>query len=187
MILVDDLPIKNWAKTLAFDFDIVDELANLNITAVFPKDTTKFWPAWRIEKITVYRSAPRQKTAITFCCNARIKGKVYTQNIRIYSPHAPRIKDLNEYLGRRVVGANFICAIRTSKQLTLVARFIQTVSKKGRKSNPIMRSEDDARNISDKQQSYQIDSLIDYGPMNEKCLLETYFPKRDPNKFLIKD
>lgn len=187
MILVDDLPIKNWAKTLAFDFDIAEELGELNITSVFPKDTTKFKPAWRIERITVYKSSPRSKAAITFYCNARIKSKIYTQHIRIFAPHAPRVDNLKDYLGRRVVGANFICSVRNSKYSTLIARFIQTVDKKGRKSNPIMRNEDDERNIEGKQESLQLNSFIDYGAMDERTFLETYFSKRDPDKFLIND
>ena len=185
MFLVDDLPIKNWAKTLAFDFDIGDELGDMNITAVFPKDTTKFRPAWVIERITVYKTSPRSKTAITFYCNARIKGKIYTHQIRIFTPHIPRIDNLKDCLGRRVVGANFLCVARNKNYMTFVSRFIQTVDRKGRKSNPIMRRENEERSVKNKQCSYELDSFVDYGSIDERTFLETYFPKRDPDKFLI--
>lgn len=179
----DDLPIKNWAKTLVYDYDIDEELFYSNITAAFPKEVIKV-DDWTIERITVYKTKVQNIYAMTLYVKVIENGKAYTQKIRIYNPYLPRTKSIDEYIGCKIVGVNLICAVR-HKQVINVARFVQVIKKDGRKSNPIMRLEEETLESVNKQQWAEDDDFEDHGSMNEKEFLSTYFPKRDMGKFIL--
>lgn len=179
----DELPVKNWAKTLAYDYEIGEELFYSNITSAFPKKVISV-NDWTIERITVYKTKVQSIYAMTFYVKAVEGDNVYTQKIRIYNPYLPRTRSIDEYIGCKIVGANMICSVR-HKQVINVARFVQIIKKDGRKSNPIMRLEEETLDSINKQQWAETPDFVDYGSMSEKEFLSTYFPEREKEKFII--
>ena len=181
---VDNLPIKAWAKTVAIDNDIVDELDKASINVVYPKAKIKL-EDWKITKILIYTS-PLKRKVLVFYGEVEIDGKVYTERIRLYSPHLPRVKDLEQYLGATIVGGNFICSIITNNQRILVANYIQVIKTDGLKSNPVTKPIEKSSKLLEKPITLTVNDFEDHDQMNDKMFLERYFPNRDHSKLKVK-
>lgn len=179
---VDNLFLKYWAKTLAIDYDIVDELNRINIAAMFPKEILKV-ENWLITKITVHDS-PFKKKFITFHAQCEIDGEKYTQKIRIYSPKLPRVKRLQQYLGSEIIGINLICSTKIRKDTILIARFIKILKEDGKKSNPIMDHVENTSPLVAKTISIESEDHQMHDAMTSEMIVKRYFDKRYGNKLL---
>ena len=115
--MVDRLPIKNWAKTLTEDLQLIDQLCEFPIQIAHPRfvlDGTN----WLITEIKSSGSAT---------------GRRYVDfTVQI------RVEAFADYLDRTINGGQFLCTLNENGQLILVAHFIRTINEQnGRKSNPI--------------------------------------------------
>lgn len=191
------LNIRNWAKTVAFDYDVEDELYSSNIIGSYPKaaiDVTK--QDWRIAAVRDgYSSLKRHY--LDFVVITTLQDRKVFIIIRIFSPNTPRISNFNQYIDARVVGVNFLCTTVDEEGNNFhIARFIKTLKSDGSgKSNPILRcAEDEALIIMSYRLSHKpinvISSKVDlteYQPLLEKEYFELIAPEFDVNKFVQSD
>lgn len=179
---IDKMPLKHWAKTIAIDNDIIDEINSINIELVFPKKVTKL-EDWVITQVHTYTTNKGRK-AVVFYAQVEIDGETFTQRIRIYTPHFPRIKDLNQYLGSTIVGANFMCSVKLNGQNVLIARYIQVIKKDGLKSNPIIQLDTRSKELLEKNRLIHVDNYEDHGQMSNDQFIDRYFPDRNKKDFI---
>lgn len=135
--MVDRLPIKNWAKTLTEDLQLIDQLCEFPIQIAHPRfalDGTN----WLITEIKSSGSATGRRY-VDFTVQIPLDESVTKRIIiRIFSPKLPRVEAFADYLDRTINGGQFLCTLNENGQLILVAHFIRTINEQnGRKSNPI--------------------------------------------------
>ena len=133
--MVDRLPIKNWAKTLTEDLQLIDQLCEFPIQiARFVLNGTQ----WLITGIKSAGSATGRRY-VDFTVQIPLDESVTKYVvIRIFSPKLPRVEAFSDYLDRTINGGQFLCTLKENDQLILVAHFIRTINEhNSRKSNPI--------------------------------------------------
>lgn len=183
---VEELPIKHWAKTILIDNNIIEDIYNQkdNITMVYPKRVIKFDTSWEIKKIRLL-STNDDNQAVEFFTEAIIDNKKCTQRFKIYSPHFPRVKHLQQYLGSHVVGANLMCTVESKNSQIHIARYIQIIKKDGLKSNPITRENPTNKKSIYESQLLQLDDYKNYGVLDRHRFKELFFDDRKDNDIFV--
>lgn len=135
--MVDRLPIKNWAKTLTEDLQLIDQLCEFPIQIAHPRFVLN-GTQWLITGIKSAGSATGRRY-VDFTVQIPLDESVTKYIvIRIFSPKLPRVEAFSDYLDRTINGGQFLCTLKENDQLILVAHFIRTINEhNSRKSNPI--------------------------------------------------
>ena len=135
--MVDRLPIKNWAKTLTEDLQLIDQLCEFPIQIAHPRFVLN-GTQWLITGIKSAGSATGRRY-VDFTVQIPLDESVIKYVvIRIFSPKLPRVEAFSDYLDRTINGGQFLCTLKENDQLILVAHFIRTINEhNSRKSNPI--------------------------------------------------
>ena len=135
--MVDRLPIKNWAKTLTEDLQLIDQLCEFPIQIAHPRFVLN-GTQWLITGIKSAGSATGRRY-VDFTVQIPLDESVTKYVvIRIFSPKLPRVEAFSDYLDRTINGGQFLCTLKENDQLILVAHFIRTINEhNSRKSNPI--------------------------------------------------
>ena len=135
--MVDRLPIKNWAKTLTEDLQLIDQLCEFPIQIAHPRFVLN-GAQWLITGIKSAGSATGRRY-VDFTVQIPLDESVTKYIvIRIFSPKLPRVEAFSDYLDRTINGGQFLCTLKENDQLILVAHFIRTINEhNSRKSNPI--------------------------------------------------
>ena len=127
--MVDRLPIKNWAKTLTEDLQLIDQLCEFPIQIAHPRFVLDGKSS----------GSATGRRYVDFTVQIPLDESVTKRIIiRIFSPKLPRVEAFADYLDRTINGGQFLCTLNDNGQLILVAHFIRTINEQnGRKSNPI--------------------------------------------------
>ena len=135
--MVDRLPIKNWAKTLTEDLQLIDQLCEFPIQIAHPRFVLN-GTQWLITGIKSAGSATGRRY-VDFTVQIPLDESVTKYIvIRIFSPKLPRVEAFSDYLDRTINGGQFLCTLKENDRLILVAHFIRTINEhNSRKSNPI--------------------------------------------------
>lgn len=107
------LELKKWAKTIAWDLALEDELENAVTTAVFPNEFSVDLYL-DIEDVRVYKNE-YERTVLTLIASSRSKFDDYKYIIRMYSPTMPRIKSFDDLVGKRIHAIKVFCTIKTAE------------------------------------------------------------------------
>lgn len=140
----EELKLMAWSKNLAWDLGIEDELYSSNITSVFMNSSIILKDEPEIKKIVAYKNE-FDRTTLAFIATGKFENKSIQLVIRIYSPLCPGTKDLNEYMGAKIVGLTPICTIENyeTSVVTLIVKELKTIKSNGKKSNISIRDEDE--------------------------------------------
>lgn len=140
----EELKLMAWSKNLAWDLGIEDELYSSNITAVFMNSNIILKDEPEIKKIIAYKNE-FNRTTLSVIATTKFKDKSVQLIIRIYSPLCPGTKDLNDYIGAKIVGLTPICAVEDYETgiVTLIVKELKTIKNTGKKSNISIKDEDE--------------------------------------------
>lgn len=182
--------VLTWGLNIAADSEFEEELLDTTITASYPKKWVepKNWEIFRIE----YYFDALNRTVMTFHIKVMEKTKQYYQRVRVYSPHIPVIKDLNELLGCKVIGVKAIVSARNPEddRPVLIVPELKLLKKSGKRCNISVRLEEEKSPLLDlSDEEYPIvileeDAEVSRNYMAKKTQTEIeyvsqYFPERD--------
>ena len=160
-VMISRLPLKNWAKTIAEDFELYDELLEHEILVAHTREVYDNMQ-WIIYAVESAGDVTGRRYLRVKAIGETHDGEKRRISIRIYSPKLPRISMLSDYVGRTLAGGQFLCTIRDGNEHDVVAYFIRTVDSTGKKSNPITIQHEESSSFIDQDYCYSNDKVDEY-------------------------
>lgn len=188
MIKIEDLAVKNWVKSIAFDYDLEEELRSMNIIMQAPNIITPL-NDWIIKKITLNKSK-NGKEFVIFYGEFEHNGEKKVQKLKMFTPYFPRTKQIEDYLGGIIKGASILCGIQSGvskSDFTLVVNQIRIVKKDDSKSNPITKKQEDMsyKVFKSSPNSLEKDYMF-YPNLSAKEFFYKFYPDRKEKLFFKK-